>query len=50
LKPTAAKIFPSGAVVVGDIIDGYLVSRTYYGYTIREALAAFRAEFTKGDA
>jgi hypothetical protein len=45
LSPTAAKIFPSGAVVVGDIINGYLVRRTYFGYSIREAMAAFRKEF-----
>jgi len=26
------------------MIDGYLVTETYYGYTKREALAAFRGE------
>lgn len=34
-----------GAWVVSDIIGGYLVTRTFYGYTKREALRMFRAEF-----
>ena len=41
---TATKQFPSGAWTISDIVNGYLVSRTYYGYTKREAMAAFRAE------
>ena len=44
---TICKAFPSGAWQVSDIIGGYLVTRTYYGYTKREAIALFRAE-TKG--
>jgi hypothetical protein len=33
-----------GAWVVSDIVGGYWVSRRYYGYTKRQALALFRAE------
>jgi hypothetical protein len=33
-----------GAWVVSDIVGGYLVTRRYYYYTKREALAMFRAE------
>lgn len=33
-----------GAWVVSDIVGGYWVSRRYYGYTKRQALAMFRAE------
>lgn len=34
-----------GAWVVSDIIGGYRVARSYYGYTKRESLALFKAEF-----
>lgn len=47
---TATKLFPSGAWQVSAIIGGYLVKRTFFGYTKREALQAFRAEFFKGGA
>jgi hypothetical protein len=33
-----------GAWVVSDIVNGYRVSRRYYYYTKREALAMFRRE------
>jgi hypothetical protein len=33
----------AGAWIISDIIAGYLVTRTYYGYTKREAVALFRA-------
>lgn len=39
------KLHPSGAWEVSDIIDGHLVRRTYYGYSKRQALAEFKAEF-----
>ena len=42
---TATKLFPSGAYEVSDIIGGRLIRRTYYGYTKREAVQAFRAQF-----
>jgi hypothetical protein len=41
---TIERIFPSGAWRVSDIIAGYLVSRQYFGYTKREAIAAFKEE------
>jgi hypothetical protein len=34
-----------GAWRISDIIGGYLVTRTYYFYTKREAIAKFKAEF-----
>jgi hypothetical protein len=34
-----------GAWVVSDIVGGYLETRTYFGYTERQALAEFRREF-----
>lgn len=33
-----------GAWVISDIIGGYRVARSYYGYTKREAVALFRAD------
>jgi hypothetical protein len=32
-----------GAWVISDIIGGYRVARSYYGYTKREAIRLFRA-------
>jgi hypothetical protein len=37
----------AGAYVVSDIIDGHLVTRTYYGCTRREALAWFRQDVAR---
>jgi hypothetical protein len=34
----------SGAWIVSDFIGGYLVTRTYYGYTKAQALRMFKAE------
>lgn len=34
----------SGAIVISDFIGGRLVSRTYYGYSKREAARLFRRE------
>lgn len=31
-------------IEVSDIVGGYLVSRLYIGYTVREAKAKFREE------
>lgn len=36
-----------GAWVVSDIVAGYLITRRYYFYTKREALALFKQE-TRG--
>jgi len=39
------RMFPSGGWRISDIIGNYLVTRRYFGYTKREAIAEFRAEF-----
>jgi hypothetical protein len=44
---TTTKKIPSGAWEVSDIVGGYLVTRTYYGYTKSEALALFRKDTKK---
>lgn len=36
----------NGAYVVSDIINGYLVQRTYYGHTKREAILLFKYEMS----
>jgi len=41
---TAERLFPSGAWRISALCDGRLVSRVYYGFTKREALAEFRHE------
>ena len=41
---TVTKHPTSGAWVISDIIGGYLVTRTYYGYTKRESTRMFRSE------
>jgi hypothetical protein len=33
-----------GAWVISDIIGGYRVARSYYGYTKAQAVALFRAD------
>ena len=38
---TATRNKVNGSWVVSDIIDGYLVTRVYYGYTRSEAIALF---------
>lgn len=40
---TATKLH-NGAWQISDIIGGHLVTRTYYGYTKREALRLFKSE------
>lgn len=35
----------SGAWQVSEIVNGYLLTRTYYGYTKREAISEFISEF-----
>lgn len=39
------KIPHNGMIVISEIRDGYLVTMKYDGYTKREALQAFRAEY-----
>jgi hypothetical protein len=33
-----------GAIEISDIIDGYLVTRQYFGYTKKQAINLFKAE------
>jgi len=40
----AERVNHSGSWIVSDIVDGYRVARTYYGYTRAQALRAFKAE------
>ena len=37
------KLFPSGAIECCAIVSGHLVTKVYYGYTMREARALFMA-------
>jgi hypothetical protein len=39
---TITKLTPNGAYEISDIIGGYRVARTYYGYTKREAVKQFK--------
>jgi hypothetical protein len=43
---TVEKVKSNGAYVLSDLVGtgagGYLFTRTYYGYTLREAKAQFR--------
>jgi len=41
---TVSRIFPSGAIRISAVVGGYLVQRTYCGYTIRQAIALFKQE------
>jgi hypothetical protein len=38
----------NGSWVVSDIIGGYLVTKQYYFYTKKEAIALFKQETKKG--
>ena len=40
------RVSHSGALIVSDIVNGYRVARTYYGYNMREAARLFRQEVT----
>jgi hypothetical protein len=44
-EPILTRVNHSGAWVVSDIVAGYRVSRTYYGYSSAQALRAFLDEF-----
>jgi hypothetical protein len=33
-----------GAYFISDIVDGYLVTKRYYGFTKREAVRLFKEE------
>lgn len=38
------RIFPSGGWCISDIVDGYFVTRRYFGYTKRESIKQFRED------
>jgi len=40
--PIVERVSHSGAWVVSDIVGGYWVTRTFYGYTRAQAVALFR--------
>jgi hypothetical protein len=44
---TSYKAYPSGAWVLSTIASGYYVTRTFYGYTKKEALEIFKNELKK---
>lgn len=44
---TAERLFPSGAWRVSAMCEGHLVTRVYYYYSKREALAEFRREMKR---
>lgn len=46
---SVSKVWHSGAWVVSEVVGRYLVSRTYYGFTKREAVQRFRAEKRRGE-
>jgi hypothetical protein len=35
----------NGSITISDIIDGYLVKRVYFDYTIKECKEMFKNEF-----
>lgn len=39
---TVTKLNHSGAWQISALVNNYLVTRTYYGYTKREAMAQFK--------
>ena len=41
-SPIVERVSHSGAWIVSDFIGGYLVTRTFYGYTRAQAVALFR--------
>ena len=43
-RPLVEIVPHSGAVIVSDIVGGYRVARTYYGYTRAQAVALYRRE------
>lgn len=36
-----------GAYVISQVVSGYLITKRYYGYTKREAVALFTQEVSK---
>ena len=44
---TVERSFPSGMLIITDIINGQLVKERYMGFTVREAKRLFREEHGK---
>jgi hypothetical protein len=42
MKITTTILFPSGALELSAMVNGYLVRKTYYDFTRKEAVAYFR--------
>jgi hypothetical protein len=38
----------SVGIEISDIVEGYLVSKLYIGYTVKEAKQLFNAEYKRG--
>jgi hypothetical protein len=38
----------SAGIEISDIVEGYLVSKLYIGYTVKEAKQLFNAEYKRG--
>ncbi len=47
---TIEKHFPSGALVISEVVGGQRVTRIYQGYSRREAAARFRQEIKSNKA
>jgi hypothetical protein len=45
IMPTVERLFPSGAWLVSDIINGQYVKQRYMGYTKKEAIANFKRKY-----
>lgn len=39
----------NGSISISEFIAGYLVTKTYYGYTIKESKQLFRKEYKNGN-
>jgi hypothetical protein len=44
---TATRQWHNGSWVISAVVDGYLESISYYGYTKQEAMARFREEMKR---
>lgn len=47
---TVTRMKHNGAIVVTDIIRGYIEQEVYYGYTEEEAVQKFRATYNLDDS
>jgi len=44
---SATRQWHNGSWVISAVVDGYLESISYYGFTKKEAIARFRAEIAR---